>query len=110
MQCRERQKGANSCHCRADGLLGLDVGRPDHLAPLLGFVGDELAKVGGRASDHRAAEVGKPHLQLRIGEPGIDLIIELVDDLGGCVLGRADALPCARLVTGQKIAHRRNVW
>src|SRR5262249_22938216 len=29
-------------------LFGLDVGRPDHLAPLLGFVGDELAKVGGR--------------------------------------------------------------
>ena len=30
--------------------LRLDVGRPDHLAPLLGFVGDELAEVGGRAA------------------------------------------------------------
>ena len=29
-------------------LLRLDVGRPDHLAPLLSFVGDELAEVGGR--------------------------------------------------------------
>jgi hypothetical protein len=27
----------------------LDVGRPDHLGPLLGFRGDELAEVGGRA-------------------------------------------------------------
>jgi hypothetical protein len=26
----------------------LDVGGPDHLAPFLGFVGDELAKVSGR--------------------------------------------------------------
>jgi hypothetical protein len=25
----------------------LDVGRPDHLTPLLGFVGDELAEIGG---------------------------------------------------------------
>jgi hypothetical protein len=31
------------------GSLGFDVGRPDHLAPLLGFVRDELAEVGGRA-------------------------------------------------------------
>ena len=29
-------------------LLWLDVGRPGHLAPLLGFVGDELAEVGKR--------------------------------------------------------------
>ena len=29
------------------GSLCLDVGRPDHLAPLLGFVGDKLAEVGG---------------------------------------------------------------
>jgi hypothetical protein len=25
----------------------LDVGCPDHLAPLLGFIGDQLAEVGG---------------------------------------------------------------
>ena len=28
----------------------LDVGRPDHLAPLLGFVGDELPEVGWRSA------------------------------------------------------------
>jgi len=27
-------------------LLRLDVGGPDHLAPLLGFVDDELAEIG----------------------------------------------------------------
>ena len=33
-----------TCRC---GSLRLDVGGPDDLAPLLGFVGDELAEVGG---------------------------------------------------------------
>src|SRR5262249_36134799 len=33
---------------RVTASVCLDVGRPDHLAPLLGLVGDELAKVGGR--------------------------------------------------------------
>jgi hypothetical protein len=28
-------------------LVGPDVGRADHLAPPLGFVGDELAEIGG---------------------------------------------------------------
>jgi hypothetical protein len=32
----------------ATSLFRLDVGCPDYLAPLLGFVGDELAKTGGR--------------------------------------------------------------
>ena len=39
---------------------GLMAGELDHLAPLLGFVGDELAEVGGRARKRRAAEVGEP--------------------------------------------------
>src|SRR5262245_26883976 len=37
------------------GSLRLDVGGPDHLAPFLGFVGDEPSKVGGRTRKHRAA-------------------------------------------------------
>src|SRR6186713_39803 len=48
------------------GSLRLDVGRPDHLAPLLGLVGDELAEVGGRKREHVAAQFGKPRLQLGI--------------------------------------------
>jgi hypothetical protein len=35
----------------------LDVRRPDHLAPLLGFLGNELSEIGGRACKDRVAQV-----------------------------------------------------
>jgi hypothetical protein len=35
-------------------LFRLDVGRPDHAGPLLGFVADELAKIDGRARQRRS--------------------------------------------------------
>src|SRR5262249_59376490 len=60
----------------------LDVEGPDDLAPLFGFVGDELAKVGGREREHVATQVGKPRLHLGIGEASVDLLVELLDDLG----------------------------
>jgi hypothetical protein len=34
---------------RVQSSVGLDAGRPDHLAPSLGFRGDELSEIGGRA-------------------------------------------------------------
>ena len=71
----------------------LDVGRPDHLAPFLGVVGDELAKVGGREREHVATEIGKPRPYLEIGEARIDLFVELRDDLSRRILGCAEAIP-----------------
>ena len=37
------------------GSLRLDIGRADHIAPPLGFVGDKLAKIGRRTRKQRAA-------------------------------------------------------
>src|SRR5439155_17228620 len=37
--------------------LSLDIRGADHLAPLFGFVGDQLAEVGRRTGKHNAAEV-----------------------------------------------------
>ena len=88
------------------GLVRLDVGPPDHLAPLLGFLGDQLAEVGGRARKRPASQVGKPSLHLGIGERGVGFLVELIDDVGRCVPGRTETLPRARLVTGHKLAHR----
>ena len=44
----ERIRGTDAMEYRAvtPGLLRPNVGRADHLAPLLGFVGDELAELG----------------------------------------------------------------
>src|SRR5262252_2666159 len=61
-------------------LLRLDAGKLDHLCPLLGLLGDELAEVGGRAGHHGAAQVGKPRLHLGIAESRVDLPVEPVDD------------------------------
>ena len=49
------------------------------LPPFRGFVGDELAKLGGRHGHPNAANVGGPRLDLHIGETRIDLLVELVD-------------------------------
>jgi hypothetical protein len=39
----------------------------DHLAPLFGFLGDELTEIGWRARHHWRAQLGKPRLELRVG-------------------------------------------
>ena len=69
----------------------LDIEGPDDVAPLLRFVGDELAEVGGRTDERCATQIGEPRLHLGIGESGVDLVVELLDDLGRRGLRRADA-------------------
>jgi hypothetical protein len=50
------------------------------LCPLLGFFGDELAEVGGRAGKHGAAQGGEPRPHPRISECRINFLIELGND------------------------------
>jgi len=71
--------------------LRLDVGHPDHLAPLLGFVRDQLAEVSRRARKWRAAQIGKPRLDLGICERGVDLLVAPVDPAraAAAILGAA---------------------
>src|SRR5262245_841216 len=90
-------------------LLGLDVGRPDHLGPLLRFVGDELAEVGRRTLKDRYAQGGKSRFDPGISEGGIDFLVELVDDLGRRLLGNADTMPAAGLEVRHKFAQGWNV-
>src|SRR4029077_7936627 len=51
--CKSRN-GQNNC-----GLLRFDVGRPDHLAPLLGLIGEELAKLARCECKHGASRSGE---------------------------------------------------
>ena len=80
--------------------LRLDIRGPDHLGPLLSFVGNKLAEVRRRACEYRAAEVSDPRFHLGIGESRIDLLVEYVDDLVGRAPGCADARPSGRLIPG----------
>src|SRR5262249_52936670 len=57
------------------GSLRLDAREPHHLGPLLGFRGDEAAKVGGRARNHCTAQIGKPRLDFGISKAGVDLLV-----------------------------------
>src|SRR5262249_22583536 len=64
-------------------------------------------EIGGRAHKRRASKIGKPRLDLGISEAGVDLLVELVDDLRRRVLWYADAIPVARLITRQELTHSR---
>src|SRR5207248_9141627 len=87
----------------------VDAGELDHLGPLLGFVGDELAKVAGRAWKHSATKVGKARLHPGVGKPCIDLAVKLLHDFGRRGPRCADALPNARFVARHGLSHGRNV-
>src|SRR6476619_102914 len=63
--------------------LRFDVGCPDYLAPFLGFVGDELSEIGGRAAKHGAAQIGEPRHDLGVRESRVDLFVERVNDFSG---------------------------
>src|SRR2546427_236221 len=75
----------------------------------IGLVSDELAEVGGGTGKNRTAEIAEPSLYLGVGEAGIGLLVELLDNLGGRVLGRAEAIHEARLVARDELAHGRHV-
>ena len=78
---------------------------PHDLRPFLGFIGDKPAKVDRRHRHWIASEIGEPCPDLGIGEARIDLLVELVDDFDGRVLGCADAIRCADLVAWHELAH-----
>src|SRR5262245_44827846 len=90
-RCRKFRRGsfiASLSECRRrDASFRFDVGRPDHLSPLLGFFGNERPEIARRATEDNAAQVGELSLQLGIGEAGIDLLVELLDNLRGVSLG-----------------------
>src|SRR5947209_20618502 len=91
------------------GSIRFDARELDHLAPLLGFLSDELAEVGRRARKCGGAPLGKPRLHLGIGKGRVDLRVELVDDLGRRVARRADAGPEAKLIARREFGNRREV-
>src|SRR5438094_702021 len=96
-------RGTGSMECTVR-LLRLDACELDHLAPLLGLFGDQLAEVAGRTGERCSALVGEARLVLRISKRGVDRLVEHLDDLRRRVPRRADAGHGARLVAGDELA------
>src|SRR6516164_144935 len=91
------------------GSLRLDVGGPDHLAPLLGFGGEELAKFGRLTGKRCIAQIAESRFHLGAHETRIDLPVEPFDDVRRRIPGGAQAKPRARLVARHEITEYRNV-
>ena len=66
---------------KANSSLRLDTGRAYHLAPLFGFVGDQLAERGWLTGQRHVAEVGEAGVELGIDKPGVDRFVQNLDDL-----------------------------
>src|SRR5262249_55201350 len=109
MRQRDSWNGIYVMFANGFGLVWLDIGHLDQFAPLLGFVGDVLRELRRRTREHDDTQVGKPRLNLGIGEARVDLRVELVDDPDWRVPGSSDAAPATRLGTGQGFSDRRGV-
>ena len=80
------------------------MGRPDHLAPFFGFLGNQLAERGRPARQRHVAEVGETGVELGIGKPGVDRIVENLDHLGYV------PLPGQPATFGKLIADETEKW
>src|SRR5262249_10888997 len=77
----------SSLECATTGLFRLDVGCPDHLAPLLGLRGNVLAEIGRRAWKHCATQVSKPRFRVRIGRAAFISLLSFSTISGDVFLG-----------------------
>ena len=67
---------------------------------------DELPEAGGRTCKRRVAKVFNPRFHRGIGKNGIDLLVELLDDIGGVFFGA----PIPSHVLGRSRDRRLQVW
>ena len=86
------------------GLLRLDVGCPDDLAPFLGFIGHELTEFGVRKRKRRVAKLGDPPRNSCIGKCKIDFLVQLADNFGRRAARRDNSYIDARIIARQNSA------
>src|ERR1041385_8260529 len=90
-------------------LTWLDPREFHDFGPLLGFSGDKISEIGRRARKDEATEFGDLGFYFRVGEALVDLLIELVDDIGRRVLGSPEPEPGTGLIARHELAHCRNI-
>src|ERR1700730_9345465 len=75
------------------GALKFDVGRADYLGPLFVEVTDELPKPGGRTWKSCVPKLTKSPPYSGISKTGVDLLVELFNDINGSIRRGANASP-----------------
>src|SRR5262249_43076886 len=86
-----------------------ETGELDHPAPFLNLGCHMVAELRGSEDFWRSSDFPHPRLDGRVHQPGIDLAIKPLDDLGWRTPWRADPYPYARLVSWHGIADRRDI-
>jgi hypothetical protein len=86
-----------------------DVGRSDHLTPFLCLLDDNLVEFGRRARKRRGAKITEPRRNLWIGQPRIDLLVELIDDFDRSVPRSSDPDPRAGFKAWLELGKGRNL-
>src|SRR6202521_6147628 len=93
------------------GSFCLDARELHHLGPLLGFVGDELAKLCRRHRHRCAAHFAEAPAQSRIGQYGVYGFVEFGNDFWRSALRRHDPIPDADFITPcLSSMHCTSVW
>src|SRR5262249_11884358 len=87
--------------------LQLDPRELDHLAPLFGFVGNELGEIGRRPCPLDPSLIVELLFQIWIGKPCVHRLVYAIDDVCGRVSRRADAVPRTDLITCNKLGDGR---
>src|SRR5262249_2700252 len=87
---------------------GPETSKRDDLGPLFGFVRDEVTELGRRARKRCATQVCQPRLELGIAKHRVDLLVELLDDIAGGALRRADTGPVTCLEAWYEITTPRH--
>src|SRR5262245_41805317 len=91
------------------GSVRFDLGRPDHLGPLIGIFADEFRELGARTAKNRIAGIVDTCSELGISKTGIHFCVELVQDFDQSIARRANSLPTDSLVIRYELSHRWNV-
>src|SRR5262245_56384529 len=91
------------------GSLRLDPGELDHFAPLLGLVDNQLAELGRRSRQRRAAEVGEARPHLGVGKRHVNFLVQLLHDLSWRIPRRPEAERAGDLLAGHGVARRRKM-
>src|SRR5580704_13979748 len=91
-------------------LLWLDPRKLDHLSPLCDLVIDEFAELSRRDRHRLSAHEGKARRHTGIGEDGVDLFVELFDDVARGIPGGTDPVPNVGFIAGHKLGNSGNIW